>query len=252
MGLVLNLVVQTIVWFGFMAAVVFGAAGTLDYPGGWLYLGEMLAFSVVFGLYFARVDPGLLRERLKPPIQKDQPFADKLIVVPVLLLLFGGMGFMAADAARWRWSMTPSSVQWAGSGLLLATMLFMAWTMRANSFAAPVVKIQKERGQKVVTAGPYAIVRHPLYFGALFYVAATSLVLGSWWGLATVPLVALGFAVRIGVEEKALRDGLEGYDDYARRLRRRLSPSGWSAPRAGGDAPPPSRTLREDRPRKTQ
>ena len=227
MGLVANLIVQSIVWFGFMGAIVFGAAGTIDYAGGWVYLGEMIAFSVVFGVYFARVDPGLLRERLKPPMQKDQPLADKLILVPILLLLLGGMGFMAADAARWRWSTMPPSLQGAGCGLLFATMLFMAWTMRANSFAAPVVKIQKERGQKVITTGPYAIVRHPLYFGGLFYVAATSLVLGSFWGLATVPLVAFGFAVRIGIEEKALRDGLQGYDDYARRLRWRLVPFVW-------------------------
>src|SRR5215469_9956614 len=213
MGLVINLIVQTIVWFGLMGAIFFGAAGTIDYVGGWLYLGAMIAISVVLGVYFARIDPGLLRERLKPPIQKDQPLADKLILIPLLLLLFGGMGFMAADAARWRWSTMPPSVQWAGCGLLLATILLMYWTMRANTFAAPVVKIQKERGQTVITTGPYAIVRHPLYFGALFYVAATSLVLCSWWGLATVPLVAFGFAVRIGVEEKMLREGLQGYDD---------------------------------------
>jgi protein-S-isoprenylcysteine O-methyltransferase Ste14 len=227
MGLVLNLIIQTIVWFGCMGAIIFGAAGTIDYPGGWLYLGEMIVLSAVSGPYMARVDPGLLRERLKPPIQKDQPLADKLILIPILLLLFGGMGFMAADAERWRWSMMPPSVQWAGCGLLFATILFMFWTMRTNSFAAPVVKIQRERGQKVITTGPYAIVRHPLYFGALFYVAATSLVLGSWWGLATVPLVALGFAVRIGIEEKALREGLQGYDDYARRVRWRLVPFVW-------------------------
>jgi protein-S-isoprenylcysteine O-methyltransferase Ste14 len=227
MPLILNLIVQTIVWFGFMGAIIFGAAGTIDYAGGWLYLAIMIAASIVLGLYFARVDPGLLRERLKPPVQKDQPLADKLIVLPVLVLLLGGMGFMAADAARWRWSTMPAAMQEAGCALLVATLAFMVWTMRANTFAAPVVKIQKERGQKVITTGPYAIVRHPLYFGALFYVAATSLVLGSWWGLATVPLVALGFALRIGVEEKALREGLEGYDDYARRLRWRLIPLVW-------------------------
>ena len=135
-----------------------------------------------------RVDPGLLRERLKAPVQKDQPLADKLVVIPILLLILGGMGFMAADAARWRWSIMPPSVQWAGCGLLLAAFLFIYWTMRANSFAAPVVKIQKDRGQEVITTGPYAIVRHPMYFGALFYIAGTSLVLGSWWGLATVPI----------------------------------------------------------------
>jgi protein-S-isoprenylcysteine O-methyltransferase Ste14 len=227
MGLVPKLLVQTIVWFGLMGAIIFVAAGTTDYAGGWLYLGEMVAISVVFGLHMMQVDPGLLNERLKPPIQKDQPLADKLVLIPVLLLIFGGMGFMAADAARWHWSMMPPSVQWAGCGLLLATILFMYWTMRTNSFAAPVVKIQRDRGQAVITTGPYALVRHPLYFGALFYIAATSLVLGSWWGLAAVPILALLFGIRIGIEEKVLRMGLEGYDDYARRVRWRLVPLIW-------------------------
>jgi len=227
MGLVLNLIVQTIGWFGFMGVIIFSAAGTLNYAGGWLYLGAMVAISVVSGAYGVYVDPQLLRERLKPPVQKDQPLADKLILIPLLLLVFGAMGFMAADAARWRWSMMPPSVQWAGCGLLLAAFLFMGWTMRTNSFAAPVVKIQKDRGQAVVTTGPYAIVRHPMYFGALFYLAGTSLVLGSWWGLATVPVFALLLGTRIGIEERTLRMGLEGYDDYVRRVRWRLIPLVW-------------------------
>ena len=214
-------------WFGFMGAIIFVAAGTIDYAGGWLYLGEMLVISVVSGLHMMRVDPGLLKERLKGPVQKDQPLADKLVLIPFLLSVFGAMGFMAADAARWHWSIMPPSVQWSGCGLLLAAILFMYWTMRTNSFAAPVVKIQKERGQVVITTGPYAIVRHPLYFGALFYIAGTSLVLGSWWGLATVPVLALLLGIRIGIEEKALRMGLEGYDDYASRVRWRLIPLIW-------------------------
>ena len=227
MGLALNLLVQTILWFGFMAAIIFGAAGTTDYTGGWLYLGMMIAISAVLGLHMARVDPGLLRERLKPPVQKAQPLADRLVLIPILLLMFGGMGFMAADAARWHWSNMPSFVQWAGCGLLLAAFLLIYWVMRTNSFAAPVVKIQKDRGQAVITTGPYAIVRHPMYFGALFYIAGTSLVLGSWWGLATVPILVLLLGIRIGIEEKTLRAGLEGYDDYARRVRWRLIPLIW-------------------------
>ena len=122
MGLVLNLIVQTIVWFGFMGAIIFVAAGTTDYTGGWLCLGLMVALSIVLGTIMVRVDPGLLRERLKPPVQKDQPLADKLILIPILLLIFGGMGFMAADAARWHWSAMPSSVQWAGCGILVAAL----------------------------------------------------------------------------------------------------------------------------------
>lgn len=227
MGLALNAIIQTIVWYGFMATIIFGAAGTTDYTGGWLYLGVMIAISIVFGAHMMHADPDLLRERLKPPVQKGQPLADRLVVIPILLLIFAGMGFMAADAMRWHWSVMPPSVQWAGCGLLLAAFLFMYWTMRTNSFAAPVVKIQKDRGQTVVTTGPYAIVRHPLYFGALFYIAGTSLVLGSWWGLVTVPLLALLCGIRIGIEEKALRAGLEGYDDYARHVRWRLIPFVW-------------------------
>jgi protein-S-isoprenylcysteine O-methyltransferase Ste14 len=227
MGLVLNLILQTIIWFAFMGVIIFSAAGTLNYAGGWLYLGEMVVISVVFGAYGVHADPGLLRERLKPPVQRGQPLADKLVVIPILLLVFGALGFMAADAARWRWSMMPPSVQWAGCGLLLAAFLFMYWTMRTNTFAAPVVKIQKDRGQTVITTGPYAIIRHPMYFGALFYFAGTSLVLGSWWGLATVPIFALLLGIRIGIEEKTLRSGLEGYNDYARRVRWRLIPLIW-------------------------
>ena len=227
MGLVLNLLVQTIVWFGIMGAIIFSAAGTMDYAGGWLYLGEMVAISLVLGLHGARVDPGLIKERLKPPLQRDQPLADKLVLIPLLILAFGGTGVMAADAARWRWSMMPPAVQWGGCGLVLAAIGFMYWTMRTNSFAAPVVKIQKDRGQVVITTGPYAIVRHPLYFGALFYIAGTSLVLGSWWGLALVPILAFLLVIRIGIEEKTLRMGLEGYDDYARRVRWRMVPLIW-------------------------
>jgi protein-S-isoprenylcysteine O-methyltransferase Ste14 len=227
MFLILNLFVQTIVWFGLMGAIIFAAAGTMDYAGGWFYLGGMIVVSVVFGLHMMRVDPGLLKERLKPPVQKDQPLADKLIVIPLLLLLLAAMAFMAADAVRWHWSSMPLAMQWAGGVVVLAAFLFVYWTMRTNSFAAPVVKIQKDRGQAVITTGPYAIVRHPMYFGALFYVAGTSLVLGSWWGLATVPLLAILFGIRIGVEEQTLRTGLEGYDDYARRVRWRLVPFIW-------------------------
>lgn len=227
MSLTLNLIVQTLVWFGFMGVIIFCAAGTLNYTGGWLYLAEMVAISVAFGVHGIRSDPGLLRERLKPPVQKDQPLADRLVLIPLLLLVFAAIGFMAADAARWRWSQMPPPVQWAGCGLLLAAFLFMYWIMRTNRFAAPVVKIQKDRGQTVITTGPYAIVRHPMYFGALVYFAGTSLVLDSFWGLGTIPIFALLLGIRIGIEEKTLRLGLDGYDDYVRRVRWRLVPFMW-------------------------
>jgi protein-S-isoprenylcysteine O-methyltransferase Ste14 len=227
MRLVLTFLVQTIVWLGFMGAALFAAAGTIDYPGGWLYLAEMVAISLVLGLRLARIDPGLLKERLKPPVQREQTLADKVIIIPILLAFFGAMAFMAADARRWRWSYVSPGGQAIGAVLFLVGVAICYWAMRANSFAAPVVKIQKERGQTVITTGPYRFVRHPLYSGALVYLAGTSLVLGSWWGLATVPLIALLLGVRIDIEEKALSAGLDGYDAYAQRVRWRLVPLVW-------------------------
>ena len=100
-------------------------------------------------------------------------------------------------------------------------------TFRENSFAAPVIKIQEERGQKVIDTGPYALVRHPMYAGAFLYVLGTPLVLGSWIGLALVPLVMGLLIVRIFIEEAALRKGLPGYDEYTTRVRYRLMPRIW-------------------------
>jgi protein-S-isoprenylcysteine O-methyltransferase Ste14 len=118
-------------------------------------------------------------------------------------------------------------VQAIGELILLLSLWIGFWTLRENSFAAPVVKIQEDRGQTVITTGPYRIVRHPLYTGALVFIAGTSLLLGSWWGLIAVPVLAVVLALRIRIEEKALRTGLEGYDDYARRVRYRLIPRAW-------------------------
>jgi protein-S-isoprenylcysteine O-methyltransferase Ste14 len=89
------------------------------------------------------------------------------------------------------------------------------------------VKIQQDRGQTVITTGPYRLVRHPLYAGALVFIAGTSLLLGSWWGLVAVPVLAALLALRIRIEEEALRAGLKGYDDYARRVPYRLIPQVW-------------------------
>jgi len=134
---------------------------------------------------------------------------------------------MALDAVRFGWSAAPAWVQVAGGLALLLSVWIIYRTMRANSFAAPVVKIQKERGQTVVSTGPYGYVRHPMYFGAIFFFAGTSLLLGSLWGLAWVPVFAALLCIRIPIEERALRAGLPGYDDYAARVRYRLIPLIW-------------------------
>ena len=101
------------------------------------------------------------------------------------------------------------------------------WVFRANSFAAPVVKVQAARHHRVVSSGPYAFVRHPMYSGIILFFAGVPLLLGSWWGLAITPVFRLLFAFRARIEERALVEGLSGYADYAGRVRYRLIPGLW-------------------------
>ena len=112
--------------------------------------------------------------------------------------------------------------------MLIGIGSYLVWlTFRENSYAAPVVKIQKERGHRVVTTGPYAYVRHPMYAGALGFLLGAPLLLGSWWGLAGALLLVLAMAFRAVLEERALHAELEGYTDYAARVHYRLVPYLW-------------------------
>jgi protein-S-isoprenylcysteine O-methyltransferase Ste14 len=222
----IRLIVQTLVWYGLMGALLFGAAGTLAWPGAWAFLLGMGSIGLAIGLVLARHDPGLVRERLAFPVQKDQTPADRVVTSVLLLLIFAWLPFMGLDV-RFRWSVMPVWLQVLGALSLLLSLLIITLTFRANSFAAPVVKIQRERGHAVATGGPYRYVRHPMYSGSLFFFIGTALLLGSWWGLAFAPVFALLLAIRIPLEERALRAGLAGYDDYAARVRYRLIPMVW-------------------------
>jgi protein-S-isoprenylcysteine O-methyltransferase Ste14 len=101
------------------------------------------------------------------------------------------------------------------------------WTFAANSFAAPQIRLQAERGQRVIDTGPYAFVRHPMYAGGAVYLLGMALLLGSWWGLLGAALLIVTFGLRAVGEEKMLRAGLAGYEDYARRVPYRFLPGVW-------------------------
>lgn len=123
-----------------------------------------------------------------------------------------------------------NTVLTAGMGglvLFLASTLFTLWVFRENSFAAPVVKLQAERAQRVISTGPYAYVRHPMYSGMILFFASVPLILGSTWGLGIAPLFLVLLALRIRIEERTLITGLPGYADYAARVRYRLLPGLW-------------------------
>jgi protein-S-isoprenylcysteine O-methyltransferase Ste14 len=132
---------------------------------------------------------------------------------------------MALDGGRFGWSSVPVWLQAVGAGLIAASMLLCAWVFRENSFAAPVVSVQD--GQRVISTGPYAIVRHPMYAGAIPLFIGAPLLLSSWWGLVLSPVYLIGVGWRARLEERTLIDALPAYDAYAARVRYRLVPLVW-------------------------
>lgn len=224
--MIARLLLQTVLWVVGLGVLLFLPAGTLHWPAAWLYLATTAVLGLAIGLWFAKVDPALLAERMNPMMQEGQPAADKKF-----MLAFGFAGLiwflLIGFDRRWHWSEMPVVLQALGFVLLLASMALITRVARENSFAAPVVRVQSERGHRVIDTGPYAWVRHPMYSGAVLYFAAIALLLGSWWGLVLSAVFFVLFGIRAGLEERALVDGLPGYADYLARVRYRLVPGVW-------------------------
>jgi protein-S-isoprenylcysteine O-methyltransferase Ste14 len=226
-GLMRKFVLRTTIWLLFLFGVLFAAAGTLDWLGGWIYFGLSVVITVAGGLWLLRRDPDLLEERLGSLVQRDQKGWDKIFMLAMLVLWVGWLVLIGLDAKRFHWSHVPFSVQMLGLALLVLATYIIGLTFRENSYAAPVIKIQKERGHQVVSTGPYAYVRHPMYAGAVLYIIGIPLLLGSWWGLAASILIIVLIGVRAVLEERTLAEELEGYAQYASRVRYRLVPYLW-------------------------
>jgi protein-S-isoprenylcysteine O-methyltransferase Ste14 len=220
------MIVRTTIWLAAMGALMFVPAGTLAWPGAWIYLAEMWVLAIVLGAWLFRYDPVLLKERSGSFVQRDQPPVDKLIVIVLMTLSIGWLVLMGFDR-RYGWSAVPVWLQALGAVCISMSTYLGYLTFRENSFASPVVKIQTDRAHRVISTGPYAYVRHPMYAGALFFFVGVPLLLGSWAGLAALPLFVGLLAFRIGLEEQTLRTALQGYDAYADRVRYRLIPLIW-------------------------
>jgi protein-S-isoprenylcysteine O-methyltransferase Ste14 len=218
--------IQTFVWLIVFAVLLFVPAGTWHWPGAWVFLGFMAASCLLFGGWLAKSSPELLAERMRAPIQVDQPAADKKIIWAfgtAFLIWFIAMGL----DERFHPSRMPVALQALGLALLILSSLFIMWVFRENAFAAAVVKVQSERGHHVISSGPYAFVRHPMYAAAVLFLVGIALLLGSWWGLLLSPIFAVIFGIRTRIEENTLMTGLPGYADYAARVRYRLVPGVW-------------------------
>jgi protein-S-isoprenylcysteine O-methyltransferase Ste14 len=205
---------------------LFGAAGTLAWLNGWVFLVLFFGFVLTVTLWLYKHNPALLTERMTVS-RSDQKTWDKLLLGVTFVLFIGWLAVMPLDAVRFHWSVVPIWLQPVGAVVLSASCVLFFATFRENTFLSPVVRIQEERGQTVVSSGPYHVVRHPMYAAFVLMVIGTPLLLGSLWGLAASILLVGMVARRAVLEERALRDELQGYRAYMADVRYRLVPRLW-------------------------
>jgi protein-S-isoprenylcysteine O-methyltransferase Ste14 len=217
----LSAYVQSIVFFVLAIAALFGSAGTFTLATYWVYVAT---FAAVFVASFLLLDPDLARERMRPGGKRP----------PIGLQIFTGVLFAhwiiaGLDHGRFHWSDTvPPWLQWLGLAAVAASFVLCLWAMRANRFFSSVIRIQSDRGQVVITAGPYAFIRHPGYVAGIVLTVASGLALDSWLATALLAGCSLPFMLyRTIAEDRVLKTELPGYRDYAARVRWRLLPGIW-------------------------
>ena len=207
------------------AVLVFWPAGRLDWVAGWLYVGLVALNFLVNLVYLQRVNPELIEARMRVARgTKRWDIVWGVIFGPMLLATYVVAGF---DVVRFEWS-TMSPLFWP-VGLLLflpGTVLF-SWSMGVNPFFEKTVRIQSDRGHRVIDTGPYAFIRHPGYLGFFGWCLSAPLLLGSWWAFVPALLSVAGLVVRTALEDRTLHKELEGYAAYSQRVRYRLLPGVW-------------------------
>lgn len=214
-------------WLGVIATILFVAAGAVRWIEAWVFLSEYAITTFAIVVWLARNDPALLRERFAAPLHRDQAGWDRVFLLSMMGVFVAWLVLMAFDAHRFAWSHMPIAVEALGT-LAYIGGVFVIWlAFRVNTFAVPQVRIQADRRQILVNDGPYGIVRHPMYSGALLFFLGIPLILGSWYGLLAAPIFVIGLVARLLGEERMLRRALAGYGDYAARVRWRLMPGLW-------------------------
>jgi protein-S-isoprenylcysteine O-methyltransferase Ste14 len=225
----LRVVIRLVADAALVALGLFVSAGTLAWWRAWVLLAVLLLVRMFGALAVYRVHPGLLRDRARVPVHRDQPRADRVLLLGVLATGFLGLPVVAGlDAVRWRMLPTPPPLV-ASLGLLLFSLgwSLKSLALRANAFAVAVVRLQRERAHAVADSGVYGVVRHPFYAADPLIFVGLGLWLESYAAaLGTVVPVIL-MVIRLRLEERLLRRELPGYAAYAQRVRHRLIPGIW-------------------------
>jgi protein-S-isoprenylcysteine O-methyltransferase Ste14 len=221
-----RLIISTVSSLLILLLCLFLPAGTWAWFRGWLFLVVVVGASVVSTLYLRRVNPDVIAGRVnrhKGTIRWDRIllaiFLPTVMAIPILAAL---------DDARFHWSHLPWWGCVSGYALLITGMAGLTWAQSVNKFFEPTVRIQTDRGHKVIDTGPYAIIRHPGYVSAYFLFVGIPLALGSLWA-ALIPAILMVpvLVLKTLWEDQTLQEELLGYKDYAQRVRYKLVPGVW-------------------------
>jgi protein-S-isoprenylcysteine O-methyltransferase Ste14 len=207
-----------------LAVVLFVAAGTLDYWQGWLFLAAFGVPATLVTIYFLRNDPALIERRLDAGAAAETRKSQKIIQA-LASVFFVALLLIPALDRRFGWSAVPTPIVVIADLLVALGLLIVFFVFRENSYTSATITVSE--GQKVISTGPYRVVRHPMYAGALLMLLCVPLALGSLVGLvAFVPMTA-AIVWRLMDEERYLATELSGYEDYRRKVRHRLVPYVW-------------------------
>ena len=207
-----------------MAALLFIPAWTLDYWQAWTFLAVYFVSSFTITLYLVKKDPRLLERRMSGGPTAEKEPTQKLIMSFASLGFIGLIVFPALDH-RFAWSHMPSYMAPVGDVLVVLGWLAIFFVFKENTFTSATIELAPD--QKVISTGPYALVRHPMYAGALVMLLGIPIALGSWWGILVVVAMMPALLWRLFDEEKFLARNLSGYVEYQNKVRHRLIPLVW-------------------------
>ncbi len=208
-----------------MGVALFWSAGRLDWWAGWVVMAIMTAWIIATAFVILRWNPALLAERLGP--RKGARHWD-IVIMSILGLTQLARYVVAGLDERFGWTGgIPLGAQIAAAVLCVLGYAVVVWATATNSFFSQIVRTQPERGQRVVTDGPYRYVRHPAYMGAILFELAVPVLLGSWWAYVASGLGAVLLILRTVLEDRMLKAELSGYVEYAHQVRYRLLPGVW-------------------------
>lgn len=207
-----------------MALLLFVPAGSLRFWEGWIYWILFSLAVIAITLYFLKHDPQLIEGRLTAGPQAEQELSQKIIQAIAAILFFAVLIVPALDY-RFHWSRMSGAIVVVGDILLMLSFMMIFFVFRENRYAAGTIKVEAE--QRVISTGPYRLVRHPMYSAALILFLATPLALASAWGLVVVIPLGAVLVARLEDEERYLSAHLPGYDGYRQRVNYRLVPLVW-------------------------